>query len=196
MVWIVLILSRGLGDYSKGSNYNWYHHHLHVQQLLLFSCKIDVCVFFSPSFISTLRSAGMALEVFFLFIKTRPCLLACIERSVSISRSQRILCVSFSRTDSGMCIYHLSVGLKFSVFHNSHPIGSVLVFLFWIASSCSYVRIRDVVLKTCLGRWTIGRSGEKGSGISMLPARHDDDDDYQCLYWHYFAQLLLLSLLL
>ena len=28
-------------------------------------------------------------------------------------------------------------------------------------------------LKTCLGRWTIGRSGERGSGISVLPARHD-----------------------
>ena len=42
-------------------------------------------------------------------------------------------------------------------------------------SSC--VRIQDVVLKTCLGRWTIGRSGERGSGISVLPARYDDDDD-------------------
>ena len=41
----------------------------------------------------------------------------------------------------------------------------------------SYVRIRDVVLKTCLGRWKIGRSGKRGSGISVLPARHDDDDD-------------------
>ena len=39
----------------------------------------------------------------------------------------------------------------------------------------SYVRIRDVVLKTYLGRWTIGRSGERGSGISVLPARYDDD---------------------
>ena len=28
----------------------------------------------------------------------------------------------------------------------------------------SYVRIQDVVLKTYLGRWTIGRSGERGSG--------------------------------
>ena len=41
----------------------------------------------------------------------------------------------------------------------------------------SYVRIRDAVLKTCLERWTIGRSGERGSGISVLPARYDDDDD-------------------
>ena len=41
----------------------------------------------------------------------------------------------------------------------------------------SYVRILDVFLKTYLGRWTIGSSGERGSGISVLPARHDDDDD-------------------
>ena len=38
-----------------------------------------------------------------------------------------------------------------------------------------YVRIRDVVKKTCQRRWTIGKSGERGSGISVLPARHDDD---------------------
>ena len=44
----------------------------------------------------------------------------------------------------------------------------------------SYVRIRDVALKTYLGRWTIGRSGERGSGISVLPARYDDDDDDEC----------------
>ena len=48
----------------------------------------------------------------------------------------------------------------------------------------SYVRIQVVVLKTYLGRWTIGRSGERGSGISVLPARYDDDDDdiYTCFY--------------
>ena len=40
----------------------------------------------------------------------------------------------------------------------------------------SYVRIQAVVLKTYLGRWTIGRSGERGLGISVLPARYDDDD--------------------
>ena len=41
----------------------------------------------------------------------------------------------------------------------------------------SYVRIRDVALKTCQSRWTIGRSGGRGSGISVLAARHDDNDD-------------------
>ena len=36
--------------------------------------------------------------------------------------------------------------------------------------------IRDVALKTCQEQWMIGRVGERGSGISMLIA-HDDDDD-------------------
>ena len=39
----------------------------------------------------------------------------------------------------------------------------------------NYVRIRDVGLKTCQRRWMIGRSGERGSGISVLAARYDDD---------------------
>ena len=40
----------------------------------------------------------------------------------------------------------------------------------------SSVRIQDVALKTCQRRWTIGRSGERGSGISVLAAWHDDND--------------------
>ena len=41
----------------------------------------------------------------------------------------------------------------------------------------NYVRTQDVTLKTCRRRWMIGRSGERGSRISVLAARHDDDDD-------------------
>ena len=41
-------------------------------------------------------------------------------------------------------------------------------------SSC--VRIWDVALKTCQKRW-IWRSGERGSGTSMLAEPHDNDDD-------------------
>ena len=41
----------------------------------------------------------------------------------------------------------------------------------------SNVRVRDIALKTFLRRWTIGKSGERGSRISVLAARHDDDDD-------------------
>ena len=45
----------------------------------------------------------------------------------------------------------------------------------------SYVRLRDVALKTCPRRWTIGRSGERGSGISVLAA-HDDIYIYIYIY--------------
>ena len=41
----------------------------------------------------------------------------------------------------------------------------------------SYVRTRDVTLKTSQRRWIIGRSGKRWSGISVLAARHHDDDD-------------------
>ena len=40
----------------------------------------------------------------------------------------------------------------------------------------SSVPTREVVLKTCRKQWTIGRSGERGSGISMLIVQQDDDD--------------------
>ena len=61
-------------------------------------------------------------------------------------------------------------------------------------SYSSYVMIRDVTLKTCRRRWMIGRRWERGSGISVLTARHDDDDDnvYKTLFvklsynWNFF----------
>ena len=58
----------------------------------------------------------------------------------------------------------------------------------------SYVRIWDVSLKTYQTRWTIGRSGERGSGISVPAARHDDDDDlwYICLIPLSFSSLFSL----
>ena len=49
----------------------------------------------------------------------------------------------------------------------------------------SYVRIRDVVQKTYRRRWTIGRSGERGSEISVQAARHDDDDDISLYIYIY-----------
>ena len=60
----------------------------------------------------------------------------------------------------------------------------------------SYVRIRDVALKTCRRRWTIGRSGERGSRKSVQAARHDNDDDdiFYCCFSD--CSLLFLSILL
>ena len=46
----------------------------------------------------------------------------------------------------------------------------------------SSVRIQDVALRTCQKRCTIGRSGERGSGISVLVAQDDDDDIYIYIY--------------
>ena len=40
----------------------------------------------------------------------------------------------------------------------------------------SSVPIRDVSLKTCRKQWTIEKGGERGSGISVLAARCDDDE--------------------
>ena len=47
--------------------------------------------------------------VFLLLIMIRSGRLVEIWLSVCISKSQRSWCVSFSRTDSGLCIYHLFV---------------------------------------------------------------------------------------
>ena len=55
---------------------------------------------------------------------------------------------------------------------------------------CSCVRIRDIALKTCQRRWTKGRSGERGSWISVLAARHDDDDDLKISFdWYVIISL-------
>ena len=53
---------------------------------------------FSPFFFSFFN--------FSLLIITRSGHLAKIRDSVCISKSQRILCISFFRMDSGLCIYH------------------------------------------------------------------------------------------
>ena len=47
----------------------------------------------------------------------------------------------------------------------------------------SYVRIRNVALTTYRRRWTIGRSGERGTGISVPAAWHDDDDNDSLVGW-------------
>ena len=50
----------------------------------------------------------------------------------------------------------------------------------------NYVRTQDVTLKTCRRRWMIGRNCERGSRISALAARHDDDDDNRNILSTYF----------
>ena len=37
----------------------------------------------------------------------------------------------------------------------------------------------------------IGRNGERGSGISALAARHDDDDDYSIIPQNIFGKKII-----
>ena len=79
---------------------------------------------FLHSFNFTLWSAGSAkstiLQILsFLLIIIRSGRLAEIWWSVCISKSQRSLCVSFSKTDCRLCIYYLFVWLNFNFLHNS-----------------------------------------------------------------------------
>ena len=83
--------------------------------------------FFSHYFSFILRSARTAkssiLQILFLLllllllIIIRSGLLAEIRWSVCMTKSQRSLCVSFSRTDAGFCIYHLLVWSKLNFLH-------------------------------------------------------------------------------
>ena len=62
------------------------------------------------------------------------------------------------------------------------------------ATYSSYMRIRDITQKTYQRRWMIGESGDRGSGISVLAARHEDDDDdaiHDCLSSTEFLILLI-----
>ena len=72
------------------------------------------------------------LFFFFLSTITRAGRLNEIKWSACISKSKRILCVSFSGTDSWLCKYHLFLWPNLNFLHYSHwitlPIQSCLVF--------------------------------------------------------------------
>ena len=82
---------------------------------------------FSHSFSFILWSAGTAKSTilqffFFLMIIIRSGLLAEIRWSVCMSKSHRSLCVSFSRTGAGLCIYHLLAWSNLNSLHISQCI--------------------------------------------------------------------------
>ena len=54
----------------------------------------------------------------------------------------------------------------------------------------SSVPIQDVAWKTCREHWTIETGGKRGSGRSVLAARHDDDDDFFSFSWKISTSLL------
>ena len=80
--------------------------------------------FFAHSFRFILWSArttkSTILQIFFfLLIIVRSGLLAGIRWSVCILKSHRSLCVLFSRTGAGLCIYHLLIWSNFNFLHIS-----------------------------------------------------------------------------
>ena len=77
--------------------------------------------FFSFSFNFTLWSTGTAKSIIQQVLFSCRLLLNLVEIrwSVCITKSQRSLCVSFSRTDSWFCIYHLFVWSNLNFLHNS-----------------------------------------------------------------------------
>ena len=109
--------------------------------------------FFSLSFNFILWSAETAKSIIlqvlnFLLISRRSGRLGKIKWFVCTSKSIRGLCVSFSTTDVGLCIYHLFVGSNFNFLHNSQ----------WIAlttQSCLVLYSFDANLLCLLIMWLV-----------------------------------------
>ena len=114
----------------------WWLNRVHKLQMvsLSFPCFIVLGIFcsrgmsryfslFLLSFSFTQGLTGMTnstirLVIFFFFIIRSGCM-AEIRSYVNIWKSQQSLCVSFSNTDSGLCIYHLFVWSNLNFLHNS-----------------------------------------------------------------------------
>ena len=126
--------SRPFGHCSKGTNYNWGPPSPPVPQFFQLSSKIQIFV----SFHSVVHWNGkihlISFFFFILLIKTRSGLLYEIGWSDCISKSQIILWVTFSRTEHGWCIYHLSAWSNFNLLHNfqwnTFPTKSYLLLYF------------------------------------------------------------------
>ena len=108
------------------------------------------------------------LPFFSIFIKSGR--LAKIIWSGWISKSQRSLLVSFSPTDSGLCIYHL-VKFKFlalfPVDHFAHSIFSSLIPI--LCCILTFDPDKLAIPKWCTGRkWHIPMAVMRGNRVGML----------------------------
>ena len=109
-----------------------------IQIFIKFPCKVQVLIFlffffFFVFFFFSILHCGQPGQqspqfgkfnffFFFFFVTTMSGRLNEIRWSVCTLKSQRNLCVSLSRTDSGLCIYHLFVRSNFNFLHNSQLI--------------------------------------------------------------------------
>ena len=113
----------------------------------LSTCLFSLSLIFIQCFAGT---AKIAFGKSFFFgrglIFTRSCIMAGIKSSVCISKSQEIVCILFSRKESGLCMYHLVMMVKFMIlpqFYVDHPlhqvVSSLILFLRWFAVFANYV---------------------------------------------------------
>ena len=115
---------------------------------------------FSLSFIFTLWSAETAKSIIwqFFFIISMAGRLTEIRESIFISKSQRSLCVSFSRTDSGLSIYYLFIWWNLNFLHNSRwinfPTQSCLV-LFSFCVNLLHSRIMLLIVFVSIPTYAI-----------------------------------------
>ena len=98
---------------------------LMLQFFLKFLATSTYLSFFSFFFSILLCSTGTVKSTMWniLFFAVRSGRLAETRWSVCVSKSHRVLCVSFSRTDSGLCVYHLFVWSNLNFSHNSQWIS-------------------------------------------------------------------------
>ena len=97
------------------------------------------------------RVQNLAGSFLFLLIITRSSRLAEIWWSACIAKSQRSLCISFFRTESGSCIYHLFMWSNFNFLHKFQsitlPIYSCLV-LYSFCASLLYLLIMWLIVSS------------------------------------------------
>ena len=125
----------------------------------IFQARSKYLSTFSLSFIFTLWSTGRTKSakwpfLLFLLTITRSSLLTRIVRSVCISKSQIILWVPFTRTDSGLYVYYLLVWTNVNLLYNfkwiTFPTLSCRVLYFfgtcWLHSLIMWLNILSLSL--------------------------------------------------
>ena len=121
-----------------------------MSHLFLAVCGKNLSICLPLSFTFILWSTGTTKDFFVLFciflINIMSGRLTGIRWSACILKSQRILCVLFSRTDSGLFKYYLMVWSNFDLLHNyqwiTFPTQSCLVLYFFCSS---YDAINDFI---------------------------------------------------
>ena len=127
VVWMVStcpIIFKSFSPCTKSTDYNLCNCHFHVPRFFQFPSKVKVFILLFTFFqfysvVSWDSKVHNSAGYLFLLSIIRSGCLAEIRWSVSMSKSQRSLCVLFSRTDVGLSIYYLFVWSNLNFLHNS-----------------------------------------------------------------------------